>query len=192
MPKIVDHQARRREIVEASWRVIAADGLAGVTMRKIADAAGCSTGRLTHYFANREEIVLAALRAVYHAARARLERVGSGASPAPEKLIAFLEETLPLDRVRLLEWKVWIAFWSAAAAAPLLALIAFALSLAFAIVAALTFGVRIEVEAAGQTQSVHCQAESRGLVDRVGVDGVAVLLHDETPAVCVRRTMHSD
>lgn len=121
MPKIVDHQARRREIVEASWRVISADGLAGVTMRKIADAAGCSTGRLTHYFANREEIVLAALRAVYHAARTRLERVGSGASPPPEKLIAFLEETLPLDRERLLEWKVWIAFWSAAAAAPLLA-----------------------------------------------------------------------
>lgn len=121
MPKVVDPEARRREIVAASWRVIAAEGLGGLTMRRIAEAAGCTTGRLTHYFENREALVLAALRAVYDAARMRLERVRDGAAPPRETLRAFLEETLPLDRTRLQEWKVWIAFWSAAAAEPALA-----------------------------------------------------------------------
>jgi len=121
MPKIVDHEARRRQIVEASWRIIAAQGLAGATMRKIAAEAGCSTGRLTHYFANREEIVLAALRAAYDAAQARMGRVRERPSSPAERLTGYLEETLPLDRKRLAEWKVWIAFWGAAAAHPALA-----------------------------------------------------------------------
>ncbi len=121
MPKIVDHETRRREIVEASWRVIAAEGLAGLTLRKIAESADCTTGRLTHYFANREEIVLAALRAVYSAAKGRMARVHELDASPQAKLLASLDETLPLDYKRLLEWKVWIAFWSAAAANPSLA-----------------------------------------------------------------------
>lgn len=120
MPRIVDHEARRTEIIEASWQVIAAEGLPGLSMRKIADAADCTTGRLTHYFENREEIVLAALRAVYDATAARLAKVRRPLPPR-ERLVAYLEETLPLDRERLLEWQVWIAFWSAATTEPLLA-----------------------------------------------------------------------
>jgi len=120
MPKIVDHEARRQQIVEASWRIIAAQGLTGATMRKIAAEAGCTTGRLTHYFANREEIVLAALRAAYDAAQTRMGRVRGAPSSPAERLTAYLEETLPLDRKRLSEWRVWIAFWGAATAHPAL------------------------------------------------------------------------
>lgn len=115
MPKIVDHDARRREIVEASWEVIAGEGLDGLTMRKIAAAAGCTTGRLTHYFANREELVLAALRAVYAAAAERMTAARDAGGTARERLLHMLEETLPLDEARLREWKIWIAFWGAAA-----------------------------------------------------------------------------
>ena len=121
MPKIVDHDARRTELVEASWKVIAAEGLEGLTMRKVADAAGCTTGRITHYFADREALVLAALRAVNGAAGSRTDALLGRDAPPQEKLILCLEEGLPLDRTRLLEWKVWIAFWAAAASNPDLA-----------------------------------------------------------------------
>ncbi|MGH3177968.1 MAG: TetR/AcrR family transcriptional regulator, partial [Streptosporangiaceae bacterium] len=50
MPKVVDHAARRAELVDAAWRVIAEEGLEAATMRRIAEAAGCTTGRVTHYF----------------------------------------------------------------------------------------------------------------------------------------------
>lgn len=116
MPKIVDHDTRRREIVEASWKVIAGEGLDGLTMRKIAAAADCTTGRLTHYFANREELVLAALRAVYDAAASRMATARDADGTPRERLLRMLEETLPLDETRLQEWKIWIAFWGTAAA----------------------------------------------------------------------------
>ena len=121
MPKLIDHDLRRRELVEASWQVIADEGLEGVTMRKVAAAAGCTTGRITHYFENREELVLAALRAVYDAAGERMAAAASSDLPPADKLLRHLEETLPLDGARLREWKVWIAFWSAAASNPELA-----------------------------------------------------------------------
>lgn len=121
MPKIVDHDARRAELVEASWKVIAAEGLEGLTMRKVADAASCTTGRITHYFADREALVLAALRAVNSATGSRTDTLLSGDAPPEEKLLLCLEEGLPLDRTRQLEWKVWIAFWAAAASNPDLA-----------------------------------------------------------------------
>jgi len=121
MPKIVDHDARRAELVEASWTVIAAEGLEGLTMRKVADAAGCTTGRITHYFADREALVLAALRAVNGATGNRTDVLLSSDAPPREKLILCLEEGLPLDKIRQLEWKVWIAFWAAAASNPDLA-----------------------------------------------------------------------
>jgi len=121
MPKIVDHAERRRELVEASWQVIAEEGLESLTMRKIAAAAGCTTGRLTHYFANREELVLAALKAAYDSTAMRMTDMREGKGTARERLQAMLEEALPLDEVRLREWKIWIAFWSAAASHDALA-----------------------------------------------------------------------
>lgn len=114
MPKQVDHAARRAELIEASWAVIARAGLEGLTMRKVAAEAGCTTGRITHYFADREALVLAALRAVYDAAAHRIEAHMAADMPPRDKLVAVLEEGLPLDATRLTEWRVWIAFWSAA------------------------------------------------------------------------------
>ena len=44
VPKIVDWDARRDEILDATWRVIARDGLVNTTVRAIAREAGCSQG----------------------------------------------------------------------------------------------------------------------------------------------------
>lgn len=114
MPKIVDHDARRRELIEASWQVIATEGLEGVTMRKIASEASCTTGRLTHYFADREALILASLRTSYDVTGDRARASVANDTDNKTKLLRFTEEMLPADDERLREWKVWIAFWSAA------------------------------------------------------------------------------
>ena len=36
MPKIVDHELRRQELLAAAWRVIARTGVVGLTTREIA------------------------------------------------------------------------------------------------------------------------------------------------------------
>lgn len=114
MPKIVDHAERRRELVDATWAVVAAEGIEAATVRRIAEEAGCTTGRITHYFADKEEVLVAALRRVHQAAGERMLAATRRLS-GMDALHAVLAEALPLDEERLLEWRVWLAFWGSAA-----------------------------------------------------------------------------
>lgn len=113
MPKIVDHQARREELVEATWRVIARAGMAGATMREIAREAGVSTGILAHYFADKADLLGFALRLshrrVYERIHARTQRLIGLAA-----LHTIMLEALPLDQERLLEAQIEMNFLSAA------------------------------------------------------------------------------
>ena len=113
MPKIVDRELRRDEVLAATCELIARDGLDSATMRRIADEAGCTTGRITHYFAGKREILIAALRQVHLAAAARMSRALAGATGL-RALEAVLHEALPLDEARRREWRVWLAFWGRA------------------------------------------------------------------------------
>ncbi len=115
MPKQVDHEARRRELVQASWDVIAREGIERTTLRKVAAAADCTTGRIAHYFSGRDELIRLALRAANSAAGKRMVEIAKTESNAHERLRRVVYEGLPLDAARLREWKVWIVFWAAAA-----------------------------------------------------------------------------
>jgi TetR/AcrR family transcriptional regulator, transcriptional repressor of bet genes len=115
MPKVVDHAARRAELVDAAWRVIAAEGLEAATVRRIARAAGCTTGLVTHYFDSKDDMLVAALREVHRRGGERMIRHADGADIAAV-LLAVILDALPMDQDRQLEWKVWLAFWGRAAA----------------------------------------------------------------------------
>jgi AcrR family transcriptional regulator len=110
MPKIVDHDARREEIVDAVWRVISRDGIASATTRNIAREAGCSNGVLSHYFADKGELLHAALQLGYRRTEKKVKDTLRGA-----RGLAALREvlllTLPLDREVLLGNQVELAFW---------------------------------------------------------------------------------
>jgi TetR/AcrR family transcriptional repressor of bet genes len=115
MPKVVDHDARRAELVDAAWHVIAAEGLEAATLRRIAEAAGCTTGRVTHYFGSKDDVLVAALREVHRRAGQRMVR-HTGETDTAAVLLEVILDALPLDKERQLEWKVWLAFWGRAAA----------------------------------------------------------------------------
>ncbi len=115
MPKQVDHALRRRELVAASWDVISREGLEALTLRKVAAAADCTTGRIAHYFNGREELLLAALSSAYAAAEARMVRIEQSTRSAEDRLRGVIHEALPLNVERLKEWRVWMVFWAAAA-----------------------------------------------------------------------------
>ena len=115
MPKQVDHALRRRELVEASWDVISREGIEALTLRKVAAAADCTTGRIAHYFTGREELLLAALSTAYAAAESRMVRIEQSSRSAEDRLRGVIHEALPLNAERLKEWRVWMVFWAAAA-----------------------------------------------------------------------------
>jgi len=76
----------RQRIVEAAWGVIAERGLAGLTTREVARAAGISHGMCHYYFETKDEMVLAV---VDHARRYwidPLERLVDASAPATDTL----------------------------------------------------------------------------------------------------------
>jgi AcrR family transcriptional regulator len=114
VPKVVDHDERRAAVVEATCQVIARAGLEGATMRAIASEAGCSTGLVTHYFHNKDEIILASVSHVFGKARRRASAELEKDGPPLEILEHILLDSLPLNETSLLEWRVWLVFWGRA------------------------------------------------------------------------------
>jgi len=109
MPKIVDHDARREEIVDAVWRVISRDGIASATTRNIAQEAGCSNGVLSHYFADKTALLHAALQIGYRRTEQRVNewlRRGSGLRVLREVLLL----TVPITNEALFGNQVELAF----------------------------------------------------------------------------------
>jgi AcrR family transcriptional regulator len=113
LPKIVDHQARREELLEATWRVIARTGIVGVTIREIAREAGVSTGILAHYFESKEDLLAHALRLSHRRVYDRIsDRTRD--SVGLDALRTIMLEALPLDEERLLEAQIEMNFLSLA------------------------------------------------------------------------------
>jgi len=59
MPKIVDHDKRRLEILDSAFSLFAASGYHGVSVRQIAKSIGMTTGMLYHYFPSKPELFTA-------------------------------------------------------------------------------------------------------------------------------------
>ena len=113
MPKIVDWDARRDEILSATWRVIARDGLARATIRAIAREARCSPGILAHYFDDKADILGSALLMSHRRVAARMDAGTAGLSGLKALKVIMLE-ALPLDERRDLEAQIEISFWGRA------------------------------------------------------------------------------
>ncbi len=56
MPKIVDHDARRADILSRSFHLFAERGYSSLTMRELAQNLSISTGTLYHYFENKRAL----------------------------------------------------------------------------------------------------------------------------------------
>jgi AcrR family transcriptional regulator len=113
MPKIVDHDQRRRELLQATATVIATEGIQAATVRRIALKAGCTTGLVTHYFAGKDELVIGALRHVHSAAADRMV-ARTKQTTGMDALRAVLMEALPISSAGQFEWRVWLSFWGMA------------------------------------------------------------------------------
>jgi AcrR family transcriptional regulator len=111
MPKKVDHEARREELVRAAWRVIADRGIDEVTIREIARESGYSSGVLAHYFENKDDLLAHALRLSHQQIFRRYEAELEAPASA-EALRAVLFDNLPLEGQRNLETRIEMSFWA--------------------------------------------------------------------------------
>ncbi len=111
MPRIVDHDARRREIASALWRVVRNQGVEQTSVRSVATEAGWSAGALRHYFATQEELHAFALTSMLDQTSSRVRRWLEEPHGDPvERAVRLVETLLPLDDDRRGECLVWYAF----------------------------------------------------------------------------------
>jgi AcrR family transcriptional regulator len=117
VPKVVDPEERRAEVAEATWRVIARDGLENASMRVIAREVGWSTGVLSHYFRDKDEIIRTALEGTHTKIRERAVARSSEFEGAAA-VFAALSDGMPLDHDRRLGMSVEVAYWGRMMAKP--------------------------------------------------------------------------
>ncbi|WP_231390230.1 TetR/AcrR family transcriptional regulator [Nocardia sp. CNY236] len=117
VPRVVDHEVRRREITNAVRKVMARGGLDAATFQSVAAEAGVSVRLVQYYFGTKREFLLATHRAVLDDAAARFGQqvaaLGEDAAPR-DALRIILTELLPLDDVRRQDAIVLDAFYAAA------------------------------------------------------------------------------
>ncbi|MFF1919143.1 TetR family transcriptional regulator C-terminal domain-containing protein [Streptomyces sp. NPDC058221] len=126
MPKYVDSEARRRDVVDALFRVVVRDGLQRTSLRAVADEAELNIGSLRHYFASQQELMDFAMQSMLDRLGSRLvervEQIGKlSAHPRAEQVrlaADLLAELLPLDERRRAEVTVFLDFNAAARTNP--------------------------------------------------------------------------
>ena len=117
MPKIVDHDERREEILQAAIRVIDSVGLDNTTTRAIALESGYSNGVLSHYFQDKDDILQSILVKTHRQFMERVEQAMRGKDEFG-RLWALLMQNLPLDNERRVETRMEITFWPRAVSNP--------------------------------------------------------------------------
>lgn len=121
MPRVVDHQQRRAEIIQNSWRLIAEQGLAGMTMRQLTTRMGMAHGALNPYFSSKDEILTETFRYVVAQTDQRIARHRE--LRGFNALRAIAEEIMPVTPDLRLEARVVVAFWAKCLTHPELAAI---------------------------------------------------------------------
>ena len=119
MPKVVDHEQRRRELAEAVWRIVRRDGIDHASVRAVAAESGWSSGSLRHYFPTQNALLGFAMELAYRRFLARLERIGTTAGHR-EVVRAIAHEMLAVDDERQAEAAVLLSFLPRAMVEPTL------------------------------------------------------------------------
>ncbi|MFS0893094.1 TetR/AcrR family transcriptional regulator [Microbacterium sp. 179-I 3D3 NHS] len=110
MPRIVDHDERRRQIADALLTVAARDGHESVSSRAVAKELGVATGSLWHYFDGFDDVVRAAAAEVTRRTDERIAKATTGLHGLA-RLRALMREVLPVDDRTRTEAHVVVGFW---------------------------------------------------------------------------------
>jgi AcrR family transcriptional regulator len=108
--KKLKYDLRREEFLAAAYRTIKKKGLAGLTVRAVAQEAGFTAGALVHYVKSIDQLLLDAEEYSGRGWRAGMEE----AERQPDKLQALREViffALPSDDSRRGHWNYWVGFW---------------------------------------------------------------------------------
>ncbi len=111
MPKLGMEPIRRAAVIKAAQECIAEKGCENTTMIDIAKKAGCSTGTVNHYFSNKEDVLVTALRAASWAVGRRMRRVIQETANPWRRLDRIIAISLPDSPEDRREWQISLQLW---------------------------------------------------------------------------------
>ncbi len=113
MPKVVDHDERRRQITDAVCRITLRGGLGAATFRQVADEAGMSVRLIQHYFGTKAALLDITQQHVGERSTARLMRwIEATDGSARAVLEAFLKSFVPVDDESRVAALMYIALYT--------------------------------------------------------------------------------
>jgi AcrR family transcriptional regulator len=101
----------RERILDAAINRIAADGIDGVRIARIAMDAGVSTALVHYHFATREALLAEALVHSFY-------RAGDTRTEGPQRLRDMIDQCLPLPGEQEQDWVLWVELWLRAVRHP--------------------------------------------------------------------------
>jgi AcrR family transcriptional regulator len=113
MPRLVDHEQRRRELTDATRRVVAEQGLDATTFRSVSAEAGVSVRLFQYYFGDKAELLNQTLNAVIMDARTRFAEQLEALSPDAyerSRVLQILQSLIPDTHEKLRDAIVLLAF----------------------------------------------------------------------------------
>ena len=111
MPKIVDHEKYRKELLWKSFDLFAQKGYASVTMREIAKELGVSTGTLYHYFPNKEAIFLQLVEEQFQQDIINFLAEAGDIKTVPERIRALVNFTQKNEEYFISQYLLWSDFY---------------------------------------------------------------------------------
>lgn len=110
---------RRQDLIAATVRSIAEHGFADATVERICAAAGVSRGLISHYFAGKDDLLLATFRQLTDELGAETARMAHARGGGPvDRLRAAVEVSFRPPVFDAAKMSVWLAFWSEARTRP--------------------------------------------------------------------------
>ncbi|HBZ09303.1 MAG TPA: TetR family transcriptional regulator [Bacillus bacterium] len=107
MPRIVNHEKKRKSIAEAAWNIIKKEGIENASIRRVAIEAGMSAGALRHYFSTKDEMLLFIMD--YYLEEGKKRSQSKIWSDNPLQAVAeVLLELVPIDEEKKIETSVWL------------------------------------------------------------------------------------
>jgi AcrR family transcriptional regulator len=117
MPKIVDHDRRRREIAVLTLDVMRAVGIENASIRSIAQRGGISMGVLTHYFKTKDDLVVFTFRWLADQSYGQLDKAIENCKPGLDSLETAIEAMFPKAREEA-ALSLWMSLWDRAVRNP--------------------------------------------------------------------------
>jgi TetR/AcrR family transcriptional repressor of bet genes len=111
MPKLGMEAIRCRQVMHAVIHILSTNGWRDLTIRKVSDVAGISSGVITHYFNNKRALTLDAINDATLQFVKALGKFESRRSDAASRLVSLVDLVSQPSPAGVPEWRFWLSLF---------------------------------------------------------------------------------